>query len=348
MEMKNFVVKSDVNIKTALQQINDLAGGVLFVINNEQQVLGSLSDGDIRRQLINNQSLDANVSEFMNTGFSFIKADCEDINTSFNELKEKGVKHVPVVKDDMVLVEILHVSDYRALIPVDAVIMAGGRGERLRPLTDSIPKPLLKVGDKPIIEYNIDRLVQYGVKNINISIRYLGEQLVKHFKDGSDKNVSISYVSEDEPLGTIGALRMVENYSKDTILLMNSDLLTNIDFEDMFETFKQKNADIMIAATGYEVDIPYAVMEVDEENTVKGLSEKPKYTYYSNAGIYLIKKELLSLIPSEGPYDTPQLIEKAIEMGRKVVSFPIRGYWLDIGKMNDFEKANRDIEHINW
>src|SRR5690606_6964271 len=187
-------------------------------------------------------------------------------------------------------------------------------GKRLRPLTENTPKPLLKVGDKPIIEYNIERLAKVGVKKINLSINYLGDQLVEYFGDGKDRNLNIQYVREEKPLGTIGSILLIDHFDHDDIIVMNSDLLTNIDYVDFFQTYKKSQADMAVAATSYHVDVPYAVLEVNEVNTVKSLKEKPRYTYYSNAGIYILKRSLLRMIPEDQFFDITDLMDRVIEM----------------------------------
>jgi NDP-sugar pyrophosphorylase family protein len=226
--------------------------------------------------------------------------------------------------------------------------MAGGTGKRLRPLTENTPKPLLKVGGKPIIEYNIDNLKKVGIKNIKLSVNYLGEQLIDYFGDGISRNLNIQYVREDKPLGTIGSILLVNDFEHDDIIVMNSDLLTNIDFKDFYKFFKSTDADMAVAATSYHVDVPYAVLEADEKNRVISLKEKPKYTYYSNAGIYILKKALLKMIPKDQFYDITDLMERILEMNLKLVTYPINGYWLDIGKHEDFKKAQDDVNHIKF
>ena len=226
--------------------------------------------------------------------------------------------------------------------------MAGGEGKRLRPLTETTPKPLLKVGGKPIIEYNIDRLKQVGVKNITLSINYLGDQLVDYFGDGTSKKLNIQYVREDKPLGTIGSILLVNDFQHEDIIVMNSDLLTNIDFKDFYNSYKDSGADMAVAATSYHVDVPYGVLEADDSNKVLSLREKPRYTYYSNAGIYILKKELLKMIPQDQFYDITDLMKRILEMNLKMLTYPINGYWLDIGKHEDYEKAQQDVKHIKF
>ena len=225
--------------------------------------------------------------------------------------------------------------------------MAGGEGKRLRPLTEKTPKSLLKVGNRPIIEHNIDRLAEYGVEKIHISIKYLGYLIEEYFQNGEAKNISISYVKEDVPLGTIGAVSLINNLNSNYILLMNSDILTNIDYEDFFMEFVNQDADMAVATIPYKVDIPYAVLETSQ-NLVIDLKEKPTYTYYSNAGIYLIKKDLIKLIPTNSFFNATDLMELLIKSGKKLISYPLHSYWLDIGKHDDFEKAQEDIKHIKF
>ena len=205
----------------------------------------------------------------------------------------------------------------------------------------------MKVGDKPIIEYNIDRLKDFGIRNLTLTIKYLGQQLVDYFKDGAEKDLNIGYMQEDEPLGTIGSVSLIEQFHNEYILVMNSDLLTNIDYEDMFKDMLDKGGDMIVATTPYEVQIPYGVIETVGDRIV-ALKEKPTYTYYSNAGIYIFKKEFVDLIPKGEHFNATDLMEALYSNGKKVVHYPILGYWLDIGKPHDFEKAQKDIKHIKF
>jgi NDP-sugar pyrophosphorylase family protein len=225
--------------------------------------------------------------------------------------------------------------------------MAGGKGTRLRPLTEHTPKPLLKVGDKPIMEHNLDRLALYGIDDFWISVKYLGEQIEDYFGNGSNKSINLRYVWEDKPLGTIGAVSKINDFKHDYVLLTNSDLLTNLDYEHFFLDFKKTDADLAVVTIPYQVNIPYAVLETSNGHVVN-FKEKPTYTYYSNGGIYLIKKSALSYLPKEDFFNATDLMEKLIEVGKKVVSYPLSGYWLDVGKHEDFEKAQRDLQQIKF
>jgi NDP-sugar pyrophosphorylase family protein len=223
--------------------------------------------------------------------------------------------------------------------------MAGGLGQRLRPLTLNTPKPLLKVGSKPIIEHNIDRLAMFGIDDFWISVKYLGEQIQNYFGNGEFKNISIEYIWEDEPLGTIGAVSKIDNFKHDYILVTNSDLLTNIDYEQFFLDFINQDADLAILTIPYNVSIPYAVLET-QMGEVKSFKEKPTYTYFSNGGVYLMKKDMLNYLPKNDFYNATDLMEELIHKSHKVISVPFNGYWLDIGRHEDYEKAQIDIKKL--
>ncbi len=225
--------------------------------------------------------------------------------------------------------------------------MAGGRGERLQPLTNHTPKPLLRVGEKPIIEHNIDRLALYGIHDFWISVKYLGEQIEAHLGTGESKDIEINYVWEDQPLGTVGAVSKINDFKHDYVLITNSDLLTNIDYEHFFLDFIEKDADFAVVTIPYQVNVPYAVLET-KNATVLSFKEKPTYTYYSNGGIYLMKRQVLKYLPYNTYFNATDLMEKLIVDGLKVTSYPLAGYWLDVGKHEDFEKAQHDILQIKF
>lgn len=342
---EHLILKSQ-SVRDALIHLDKLASdAILFVVDEENRLLGSLTDGDLRRGFIRGLGFEDSITDFIQPDPKFIYE--KDFNQEkLKSFKENLIKIIPILNIDKQIVDVLNFRFRTTLLPLDAVLMAGGEGKRLRPLTENTPKPLLKVGEKPIIEYNIDRLANVGIENMYLSINYLGEQLEAYFGDGSSKNIKIDYLREQKPLGTIGSVLLVEEFQHDDILVMNSDLLTNIDFADFYKTFKDSNADMAVAATSYHVDVPYAVLETDDNQNVKTLKEKPRYTYFSNAGIYIIKKKLLSMIPEGEFYDITDLMEKVIEMDQKLVTYPINGYWLDIGKHEDFKKAQEDIKHI--
>lgn len=340
------IVTVTCSLREALKKLDILSvDAVLFVVDDKNCLLGSLTDGDIRRGLIKGLDVSNSILKFANPTPLFVYED--DYRGGFIEPpKERNIKIVPVVNKKGELVTVINFRLQKSILPVEAVLMAGGEGKRLRPLTEKMPKPMLNIGGKPIIEYNIDRLVQAGVKHIHISINYLGEQIQSYFNDGTQKGIQIDYGKEEKPLGTIGSVLLFKEIQTEDILIMNSDLLTNIDFLDFYKNYKQSGADMAVASTSYQVDIPYAVLETDETYRIKSLKEKPRYNYFSSAGIYIIKRNMLDLIPKNSFFDITDLIEKALELNYDIVGFPINGYWLDIGKPDDYRKAQEDIKHI--
>lgn len=341
------IISESATLKQALQQLNEVPTTLtLFVVNTEQKLVGTLTDGDIRRGILENISTDGLVKDFMFKNFKFIKKRGYTLK-QIEEIQKLNINLLPVLDDEHKIIRIIDLSKKSTVLPVDAVIMAGGKGTRLRPLTLDTPKPLLKVGGKPIIEYNVDRLNRYGIYNLTISIKYLGQQLIDYFQDGSNKNMNIGYVEEDKPLGTIGAVASIENFDNPYILVMNSDLLTNINYELFFKELVDKNADMIVATTPYEVKIPYGVIETNGDQ-ITTLKEKPTYTYYSNAGIYIFKREHVDIIPKNEFFNATDLLETLIAKGKKVLHYPILEYWLDIGKPHDYEKAQQDVKHIKF
>jgi dTDP-glucose pyrophosphorylase len=347
MNYTKHLIASGTSIKSALSQLNELAqDAILFVVDSEKRLVGSLSDGDVRRGLINNLTMESPVDDFVYRKPRYLKQGSYSFE-NVKEIRSAGVQIVPLIDQNNSVINVVNFRFLRSYLPIDAMIMAGGRGERLRPLTDTVPKPLLQVGDKPIIDHHIDRLISYGIDTIHFSLGYKGDMLKSHLEKKKPENVAMHYVFEDTPLGTIGAASKINNFHNDTILLTNSDLLTNLNYEQFYEEFVSKGADLMIATTSYEVKVPYAVMETNDTKVVS-FKEKPTYTFQSNSGIYLMKRSLLELIPQNKFYNATDLISEAIEQKKSVMYFPIIGYWLDIGKPNDYEKAQRDIKHIQF
>lgn len=341
------IIPDTYTVRQALAVLDKIGivGNVLFVINDAGQLTGTITDGDIRRGLLKNLDVNSPAIQTANKDFYFAYDKIDNIET-IKKFKLQGVRFVPLLNQNKELIKVINTDNYKGFLPIDVFIMAGGKGARLMPLTKDCPKPMLKVGNKPIIEHNIDRLTAFGVNNYTISVNYLGHVIRDYFETGEKKEISISYVEEKEPLGTLGSISLVPDFSSEYILVMNSDLLTDIDYSDFFEDFISTGADISIASIPYYVDIPYAVLETDKDNKVKSLKEKPKYTYYSNAGIYLIKKSVLEQVPFNQFYNATDLIEDVIKNEGKVTSYPILSYWLDIGKMPDYLKAQEDIKHL--
>jgi dTDP-glucose pyrophosphorylase len=342
---KDHLILSGSSIKEALIKLDILASdAILFVVDKEDKLIGSLTDGDVRRALIRDIQINSIVDHIIQPHPRYLRKGDRDIQKVI-EYREGNFRILPILDKENKIVNVINYREIRSYLPVDAVIMAGGKGQRLRPLTDNTPKPLLKVGNKPIMQHNLDRLALYGIDDFWVSVKYLGEQIEAYFGNGHERNINIEYVWEDEPLGTIGAVSKINNFRHNYILLTNSDLLTNLDYEHFFLDFLNQDADLSIVTIPYKVSIPYAVLET-VNGQIKHFKEKPTYTYYSNGGIYLMKKAVLNFLPKNTFFNATDLMEKLILEGKKVVSYPLAGYWLDIGKHEDFEKAQEDIKHL--
>ena len=344
--MNNHIISKDITLLEALSYINAAAPDplVLFVLDNEDRMVGTLTDGDSRRALIAGASVEEKVEKIMHRDFNYIKI--EDID-DVREIKRQRIlnmKLVPVLDEEKHIVETINLEKYHSRLPFDAILMAGGKGERLRPLTLETPKPLLKVGDKCIIDHNIDRLISYGVKHISVTVNYLKGQMEEHFSEPRGE-VQIKTIREPKFLGTIGSVKYVENFYNDTVLVMNSDLFTNINYEDFFLHFKQHDAEMSLAAVPYDISIPYGILDLDGHE-IRGLIEKPKFNYYTNAGIYLIKRRALEEIPADTFFHATDLVEKLIDQKKKVIRYPLAGYWIDIGNPDEYYKACEMAKHI--
>ena len=344
--MKNHLIKKNITLLDALARINVLAPEplVLFVLDEDERMVGTLTDGDSRRALISGASVSDKVDKVMHRNFNYMRAGDSKNVIEIRRQKELQMKLVPILDVDRHIVDIINLDKFKTRLPVDAVLMAGGKGERLRPLTEKIPKPLLPVGDKAIIDHNVDRLITYGIDHINVTVNYLKEQIEEHYS--SPRNgVQVQTVREPKYLGTIGSIRFVSKFYNDTILLMNSDLFTNIDYEDFYLHFREHDAEMSVAAIPYNISIPYGILDLEGRN-IHGLLEKPKYTYYANAGIYLIKRSALDEIPEDTFYNATDLIEKLIAEGKNVIRYPLNGTWIDIGNPQEYQKANDLVKHL--
>ena len=344
---KKHLIPINTNIKDALNILNDLGlDAILFIVNDDLKLIGSLTDGDVRRGLLRDLTLSDPVDKFIQDNPKYIYQHKYNLKTII-EMRNDNYKIIPVVDKYLRIKAILNFRIDKSYLPIDVVIMAGGKGSRLKPLTDKTPKPLLKVGDKTILDHNIDRFVAYGVNNFWITLCYHSKKIIDHLGKVKDGGINFNFVEEKSPLGTIGALGSIDDFNNDYILLTNSDLLTNMNYEEFFLDFISRDADMSVVSIPYEVNIPYAVIN-SKKNKVVTFLEKPKYTYYSNAGIYLIKKSILSRIPKNKFFNSTDLMDVLIKEGKDLISYPISDYWLDIGKPNDFEKAQNDIKYINF
>ena len=340
---KNFIYLNK-SIIDAMKMLDDIPESLtLFVVDKNEKLLGTLTDGDIRRGFIKGMTRKHKVSEFMFTRFHSVtdNVSVQDFKTA----RELGIRLLPVLNQKGQVEKIIDVKKRKSILPLEAMIMAGGRGERLQPLTNKTPKPMLPLGDKPILEHIIDRLIEYGITKIYISVKYLAEQIIDYFGDGSSKGISIEYILEDQPLGTAGALSKIKNIKTEHILLMNSDLFTDANFEDIYLNVIKRQALLGVATIPYTTKVPYGIFMIDNDRVI-GIKEKPTYTSYANAGIYIINKSIINKIPSNRYYNITDLMEDLIKLGLIVVHNPLVGYWIDIGQHQDYKNAQEIVKHL--
>ena len=324
--------------------------GITLVVDEQQRLEATVTDGDVRRAILLGISLDQSVPDLLATRKSNVRTRppiTAPVGTEPEELlrlmAEHSIRQVPLLDADERVIEIALDSDYLAAsaLPLDSLIMAGGFGKRLMPLTEKCPKPMLPVRGKPILEHLVCKLRTAGIHHVNISTHYLAESIVEHFHDGKDFGVDIEYVNEDQPMGTAGSLAKAA-VGNLPLLVVNGDILTSIDFRAMLEFHCEHSADMTVAVQQYEVKIPYGVITIDGVDAVH-IVEKPTQRNFVNAGIYLLQPSVCKMVPSDHAFDMPDLITSLIGAHMRVVCFPIREYWLDIGQMDQYQKAHMDV-----
>ena len=343
--MNRHTINRKATLLQALGRLNELSGSTmtLFAIDDDGRVTGTVTDGDIRRALLSGASLDSDVAVAEHRDFGHISGDASDV-AALRRMRLRGITLVPCLDGAGRLTDIIDLNITPTRLPIRALLMAGGKGERLRPLTLSVPKPLLEIDGKAIIDYNVEALVAAGVTDITVSTRYLADAIDAHFAEPVS-GVSVRTVREDMPLGTIGAAALLPPAAPDgNTLVMNSDLLTTISFEEMYLHHVARQADITIAAIPYAVSVPYAILTTDGAD-VTGIEEKPSYSYYANAGIYIFRNSVLASVAPGVRTDATDLIERTIAAGGRVAYYTIRGTWIDVGTPTDFRQASELMRH---
>ena len=335
-------VSADASVREALVALNALSGDsmTVFATDGDNRLIGSVTDGDIRRAIIAGHTPGDRTGDIAFRNCMTLPKDAapELRYRRVAEARARRIELLPVTDSEGVLTDIMDLRKIKSAIPVDAVLMAGGRGERLRPLTLTTPKPLLKVGGKPIIDYNVEALRSYGADNIFVTVNYLKEQITSHFDD-NHREWKVRCVEEPCRLGTIGSVALVDGLRHDHVIVMNSDLLTDINFERLWQHHMQSGAALTIATIPYTVSVPYAILKTDGDRVLE-LEEKPTYNHFANAGVYMIDRPALAGIRKGEYLDAPDFIESLIAKGLKVSHFAIEGTWIDIGSPDDFRYAD--------
>ncbi len=347
--MNNFhktLLSPTATIREALKIIDSGAMKIALVVDGNQKLLGTLTDGDVRRAILNGCGLDSSIQDV----YYKSPTTC-GINDSKEKILQLAVAHklyqIPVIDDEGRIVSIAEVDDL--LRPIHrknkVVLMAGGLGSRLSPLTDTTPKPMLHVGNKPILETIIENFAKYGYTEIIISVNYKSHIIEEYFGDGERFGVEITYIHETKRMGTAGALSLMRDHLSEPFFVMNGDLLTNINFEHMHDYHLSHDAIATMAVREYDFQVPYGVVNVLDGKIVS-IEEKPTHRFFVSAGIYMLSPDVLPNIPEDQFFDMPTLFEKLISERHNAVSFPIREYWLDIGRMSDYERANSEYSGV--
>ncbi len=346
-KLKKFLVNIDNSMREVMACINRNASGIALVVDKDIQLINTVTDGDIRRSILLGMNLDTPIDKILN--LSNKKPVTASIGTErdaiLDLMQEKGIHQMPLLDDNGCVVELITLDDLlpNQTLPLQAMIMAGGYGTRLHPLTQSLPKPLLPIGDRPIMEFIITQLRQTGIRRVNISTHFESEKIIEHFGDGNKFGVEINYVTESSPLGTAGAVGLMEP-STEPLLVINGDILTQVNFKALLSYHKEHGADITVAVRKYDLKVPYGVIKCNG-SYVQEIDEKPEYSFFINAGIYLLQPTVRRYIPNGQCLDMTDLIKLLIQDGRSVASFPVVEYWLDIGQHADYKQAKEDLQN---
>lgn len=350
-ELKNLLVSVRTTVRETMSLIDENRQGIALVVDGDQRLLGTVTDGDIRRAILSGVSLDVAVGEIIRDkrhplySVPVSASIGTDSKQLLGTMQSLNIRQLPLIDPDGRVCDLVTLSDLlsESDLPIRAVVMAGGFGTRLMPLTRTLPKPMLPIGDRPLMEHIIDGLRNSGIGHVNITTHFEAEKIKSHFGDGSQFGVRIDYVAEDQPLGTAGALGLMAD-QKEPLLVINGDILTSVDFRAMHRFHRENEALLTVGVRKYDMKVPYGVVST-ADGLVERVDEKPIYTFFVNAGIYLLEPEVRRLIPKGIQIDMTDVISKLIEQGCTVASFPIVEYWLDIGRHADYEQAQEDIRN---
>jgi dTDP-glucose pyrophosphorylase/urease gamma subunit len=347
MNWEKTLVQPTDTLRQVLSVIDKAELQIALVVDDQKKLLGVITDGDVRRGFLAGLTLESTASKVMNPQFTVAT---QDMKPSAIEalMREKQLRHIPIIDENGIILDLrlLDEATKTERLPNIVVLMAGGLGERLGELTKDTPKPLLKVGDKPILEIILESFLAQGFHRFFISVNYKSQMIEDYFGDGSRWGAEIQYVRETKRLGTGGSLSLLSELPKEPFFVMNGDLLTKVNFKGMLEFHESQTQLATMAVREYDVQIPFGVTELDGHK-ITGLVEKPVKRFFVNAGVYVLSPQCLPLIPKDNFFDMPSLFQKLIDNGFATSSFPLHEYWLDIGRMSDFQRAN--VEYLeNW
>jgi len=341
------IIKLTDTILTAVEVLNSESLRIVMVVDENDRLAGTVTDGDIRRGLIKHLSMDTIITEIMFKEPTVALVE-DSKKTILDKMKKLDLLQIPIVDNNRKIVGLETIQHLLEKKRYDnpVFLMAGGFGKRLQPLTDNIPKPLLKIGNKPILENILEQFIAAGFHNFYISTHYKAEMVREHFGDGGDWNVTIEYVHEDKPLGTAGSLGLLsKKISRLPILMMNGDLLTKIDFEQLLNFHLEEKGDATMCVREYDFQVPYGVIKADGYRIIS-IEEKPINKFFINAGVYVLSPSILDMVNGVNYLDMPKLLDKKIESNGQVNMFPVHEYWLDIGQIDQFNKAQQDSREM--
>ena len=345
-DLENICVTDEVDIRSSLLALQKCGLGIILVIKNRNKLVGTITDGDIRRALLDGKDLNSNVESIMNKNFYFIN-EKDNLFEAQENLIKKGLRHLPVLNQTGSVIKLLISKNVykQKNLPNSVVIMAGGTGSRLRPQTINCPKPMLEVNGKPILEIIIENCIKDGFKEFFLSVNYLKEIIINHFKDGSKWGININYLEESKPLGTAGSLSLLPENLRNDFMVINGDVLTKFNLQKLLEFHSHYNAAATLSVREYIINVPFGVIDTNGVD-VNGMTEKPTYKKNVNAGVYALNPSVLKLLKKGEKIDMPELIKRIITTKRKVIACPIHEYWLDIGRPETLEEAYTSWENI--
>jgi len=345
-EWKKILIPPYMSIKEAIEIITVSSMQIALVVDENNKLLGTVTDGDVRRGIIRGISLDDAVERIMNKNPITVTGH-KDRKTILNIMEKNKLRHIPVLDVTGSVIGLERLEDLLNHSKNEnwVVIMAGGMGKRLKPLTDKCPKPMLTIDGKPILEIILSNFIEQGFYQFCISVNYMAEQIKSYFGDGSKWGIHIRYIDEEKMMGTAGSLSLLQLQTDKPIIVMNGDILTKLNFEQLINFHLEHKAQATVAVRPYNFQIPYGVVKIDEDRLV-GFEEKPVYTSFINAGIYVFNPDVLKRIPANSYFDMNQLLELMLDNNEKISIFPVREYWVDIGSINDFNQAKLDFYEV--
>ncbi len=345
--LEDYIINNDATLLQAMDIINSNKAKIALIVNNDGRLLGTITDGDIRRAILKRKDLQTLAKEIMNKDFFATGID-KDYKNIQKIIVEKGISYVPVLDNNDKLVDLLSFNNIKEKksSEVSVIIMAGGKGTRLKPYTDNCPKPMIKVCGKPMLELILEKCIASGFSKFYFSVNYLKEQIISYFGDGKVWDVDIKYLIEDKPLGTAGSLSLFKEFNEEPILVINGDVLTTFDFNKMLDFHLKNNLDATLAVREEYLKFPYGVVEIDGIK-LKSFQEKPILKKLVNAGVYVLSKKLFSYIKNNTFSDMPDLLSYAKLNNGSVGVFPLHEYWIDIGRPETLEKAHKEWDELN-